>query len=78
MFGEITRVHGDLDLRVIQAEDRRRYRFATSEIIGSTRDLAGEDVELLVDAQRPRQIVRLSGSIWTALGDIRDCIANDR
>jgi hypothetical protein len=78
MYGEITKFREDLGVGVIDAEDGRKYRFAACEIVSRIHDLVGKHVDFLVDARRPHQIVLLSGSPWTALGDIRDCIANDR
>jgi hypothetical protein len=78
MYGEIIKFRADLGIGVIEAEDGRKYRFARSEIVSSARLLLGENVDFLVDARRPRQIVVTSASLWTAFGDIRDCIANDR
>ena len=78
MYGEIIKFRADLGIGVIEAEDGRKYRFARSEIVSSARLLLGENVDFLVDARRSRQIVVTSASLWTAFGDIRDCIANDR
>ena len=78
MYGEITKFQDDLGVGVIEAEDGRNYRFTKSEIVSSARQLVGEDVDFIVDASRPRQIVMLSASLWTAFGDIRACVANDR
>lgn len=78
MYGEIIKFRPDLSVGVIAAEDGRKYRFAESEIVGNVRDLVGENVDFIVDARRPRQIIVTSASLWTAFGDIRDCVANDR
>jgi hypothetical protein len=78
MYGEIIKFRPDLGVGVIAAEDGRRYRFARSEVVSSARDLVGENVDFIVDARCPRQIIVTSGSLWTAFGDIRDCVANDR
>lgn len=67
MHGEIIKFRADLGIGVIAAEDGRR-----------SRDLVGENVDFIVDARCPRQIIVTSASLWTAFGDIRDCIANDR
>ena len=78
MYGEIIKFRPDLGVGVIAAEDGRRYRFERSQVVGSARDLVGKNVEFIDDARRPRRIVVMSGALWTAFGDIRDCIANDR
>jgi hypothetical protein len=78
MYGEIIKFRPDLGVGVIEAEDGRKYRFAKSEVVSSARDLVGENVDFIVDARRPRQIILMSATPWTAFGDIRDCVANDR
>ena len=77
MYGEITKFHEDLGVGVIAAENGRKYRFSKSEIVSSARQLVGEGVDFIVDARRPRQIVMLSASPWTAFGGICST-ANDR
>ena len=78
MYGEITKFHDDIGVGVIEAENGRKYRFTKSEIVSSVRQLIGEGVDFIVDANRPRQIVMLSGSPWTAFGGICSRAANDR
>ncbi len=78
MHGEIIKFRADLGIGVIAAEDGRRYRFGKSQVVSSARDLVGENLDFIVDALRPRQIIVTSASLWPAFGDIRDCIANDR
>jgi hypothetical protein len=76
MHGEII----ELRLRgaIAAAERGRKCRAGARESASNVRDLVGEDVAFIVDARRPRQIIATSASLWTAFGDIRDCIANDR
>jgi hypothetical protein len=78
MYGEITKFHDDIGIGVIEAENGRKYRFTKSDIVSSARRLVGEGVDFIVDASRPRQIVMLSGSPWTAFGGICSRAANDR
>ena len=78
MYGEITKFHEHLGVGVIEAENGRKYRFSRSDIVSSARQLIGESVDFLVDASRPRQIIMLSSSPWTAFGDISSRVANDR
>jgi len=78
MYGEITKFHDDIGIGVIEAENGRSYRFTKSDIVSSARRLVGEGVDFIVDASRPRQIVMLSGSPWTAFGGICSRAANDR
>jgi len=78
MYGEITKFHDDIGVGVIEAENGRKYRFSRSDIVSSARQLIGESVDFLVDASRPRQIVMLSSSPWTAFDAISSRTANDR
>ena len=78
MYGEITKYQDDIGFGVIEAENGRKYRFTKSDIVSSVRQLLGEGVDFIVDANRPRQIVMLSGSPWTAFGGICARAANDR
>ena len=57
MYGEIIKFRADLGIGVIAAEDGRNYRFTKSEVVSSARDLVGENVDFIVDARRPRQII---------------------
>lgn len=78
MYGEIAKYRDDLGVGVIEAENGRKYRFAKSEVVSSTLQLIGESVDFIVDARRPRQIVMLSASPWTAFAGICASAANDR
>jgi cold shock CspA family protein len=78
MYGEITKFQDDIGVGVIEAEDGRKYRFIRSDVVSSMRRLIGEGVDFIVEANRPRQIVMLSGSPWTAFGGICSRAANDR
>jgi hypothetical protein len=78
MYGEIIKFRKDLGVGVIEAEDGRKYRFTTSAIVSNMRQLVGENVDFLLDARRPRQIVVLSGSPWDAFGGLCRRAANDR
>ena len=78
MYGEITKFHDDIGVGVIEAENGCKYRFIRSDIVSSMRQLIGEGVDFIVEANRPRQIVMRSGSPWTAFGGICQRAANDR
>jgi hypothetical protein len=78
MYGEITKFDDATGVGVIQAEDGRKYRFTKADIVGSVRRLVGEGADFIVDASRPRRIIMMSGSAWTAFGDISARGANDR
>jgi hypothetical protein len=70
MYGQITKFRDDIGIGVIAAENGRKYRFTRSEILNASSRLVGEDVNFVVVASRPRQIISLSGSPWTAFGGI--------
>jgi cold shock CspA family protein len=78
MYGQITKFRDDIGVGVIQAEDGSRYRFAEVELVNRDGRLVGQGVDFLVDARRPRQIIMMSGSPWTAFGGIVRRAANDR
>lgn len=77
MYGQITKFRDDIGVGVIQAEDGRAYRFTSAEIVNAASRLLGADVDFLVDARRPRQIITMSGTPWTAFGGIIGRAAND-
>jgi hypothetical protein len=78
MYGEITKFRDDIGVGVIESEDGGRYRFAKAEVINAAGRLVGQGVDFLLDARRPRQIIMMAGSPWTAFGDLADRAANDR
>lgn len=71
MYGQITKFRHEIGTGVIRAEDGRRYRFASAEIINADRDLVGHGVDFVLSERRPKQIIVLAGSPWTAFGSIR-------
>lgn len=68
MLGEITKYRDDLGFGVIAADDGRRYRFARNQVVSAASDLVGQEVDFLISANQPAEIVILSGSPWTAFG----------
>jgi hypothetical protein len=78
MYGQITKFRDDLGIGVIAAENGRKYRFAKTALIAAARACIGEEVDFLLIASRPSQIVLLSASAWTAFCDICARAANDR
>ncbi len=78
MYGQITKFREDIGVGVIEAEDGRRYRFAKNEIVNEAGRLIGQGVDFLIVASRPRQIIMMSGSTWTAFGALAARAANDR
>jgi hypothetical protein len=78
MYGQITKFRDDLGVGVIAAENGRRYRFAGTEVLNGDARLVGVDVDFIIANGRPRQIIRMTGSPWTAFGGICGRAANDR
>jgi hypothetical protein len=78
MFGQITKFRDDIGVGVITAENGRKYRFAKDALISAPRPPLGEEVDFVVVASRPREIIMLSGSPWKAFGAICARAANDR
>jgi cold shock CspA family protein len=78
MYGQITKFRDDIGVGVIEAEDGRKYRFAKAEVVNTADRLIGQGVDFLVVASRPRQIIMMSGSPWTAFGGFVARAANDR
>ncbi len=70
MQGEITKYRDDLGCGVIMTDDGRRYRFARKQVISSAADLVGQEVDFIMSANQPAEIIVLSGSAWTAFGGI--------
>ena len=56
--------------RVIEADNGRRYRFARHQIKNQAEMLIGQDVDFVLEASRPTDIIMLSGSPWAAFGGL--------
>ena len=79
MYGQITKFRDDIGVGVIEAEDGRKFRFAKTEVVNICDRLIGQNVDFLVDARRPRQIIMMTGTAWTAFGGIAAAhAANDQ
>ena len=68
MQGQITKYRDDLGFGVIETDDGRRYRFAKHQIKNSAEVLIGQDVDFVLSASRPTDIIMMSG---LALGGLR-------
>jgi hypothetical protein len=68
MEGNITKFRADLGLGVIQGNDGRKYRFASTDIRNPHVNLVGHEVDFMVESLKPRSIVVLHGSPWFAFG----------
>ncbi len=71
MYGQITKFREEIGTGVIAAEDGRKYRFAGAELMNGGQRLVGHGVDFVLADRRPRKIVVLAGSPWTAFGSIR-------
>ena len=71
MQGQITKYRDDLGFGVIETDDGRRYRFAKHQIKNSAEALIGQDVDFVLSASQPIDIIMMSGSPWSAFGGIR-------
>jgi hypothetical protein len=78
MYGHITKFREDIGVGVIASDNGRKYRFVKDALISGTKPLVGEEVDFLMIASRPSQIIMMSGSPWRAFGDICARAANDR
>jgi hypothetical protein len=70
MLGEITKYRDDLGFGVILADDGRRYRFARTQVLSAASDLIGQEVDFIISANQPAEIIVVSGSPWAAFGGI--------
>ena len=70
MQGQITKYRDDLGFGIIEADDGRRYRFTKQQIKNSAEALIGQDVDFVLSASRPVDIIMMSGSPWAAFGGL--------
>jgi cold shock CspA family protein len=70
MHGRITKFSDKVGFGVIEAEDGAKYRFAKTEVMNLNGRLVGHSVDFVVAARRPKEIILMTGSPWTAFGGI--------
>jgi cold shock CspA family protein len=70
MYGEIKKFRRDLGVGIICAEDGRRFRFKSGEILNRLENLEGNEVHFEVGEFKARNIIVLAGSPWAAFGGI--------
>ena len=70
MQGQITRFNDEIGFGVIETGEGQKYRFQMSQIKNPNGKLVGLDVDFLVESRRPRDIILLHGSPWTAFGTV--------
>ena len=68
MYGQITKFSDKVGFGVIEAEDGSKYRFEKGEVQNLNGRLVGHSVDFLVAARRPKDIILMTGSPWTAFG----------
>jgi hypothetical protein len=71
MQGKITKYRHDFGFGVITTADGHRYRFAGEQIRSSADCLIGQDVDFVLCARQPTDIIITSGSLWLAFGEPR-------
>jgi cold shock CspA family protein len=70
MQGQITKYRDDLGFGIIETDDGRRYRFTKQQVKNSAEALIGQDVDFVLSARRPVDIIMMSGSPWSAFGGL--------
>lgn len=70
MYGQITKFRHDLGIGVIEADDGRKFRFSRASVLNAGDELIGHNVDFLIELSRPREIILMAGSPWTAFGTI--------
>jgi hypothetical protein len=68
MYGRITKFSDKVGFGVIEAEDGSKYRFEKAAIKNLNGRLVGHNVDFLVAARRPKDIILMTGSPWTVFG----------
>jgi len=68
MQGRITKYRADLGFGVIKMADGSRYRFAREQVRSSAEFLVGQEVDFVLRARQPTDIIITSGSTWLAFG----------
>lgn len=70
MEGNITKYREDLGFGVIEGSDGRKFRFNVCDVSNPCGELVGQEVDFLVEARRPKSIIVMEGSLWTAFGTV--------
>ena len=65
MHGQITKFSDNVGFGVIEAENGSKYRFDKSEVMNLNGRLVGHNVDFVVAARRPKDIILMTGSPWT-------------
>lgn len=68
MIGHVTKYYRNIGVGIIAAEDGRKFRFHFRDLTSRTGQASGIEVDFELRAGRPREIIPLTGSPWTAFG----------
>ena len=68
MHGQIFKFSEKVGFGVIEAEDGSKYRFDKSAVMNLNGRLIGHNVDFLVAARRPTDIILMTGSPWNVFG----------
>jgi hypothetical protein len=72
MQGQITKYRDDIGYGIIETDEGRRFRFSRRQIKNAADGLVGQEVDFVLVASRPADIIMLSGSPWTAFGGLSE------
>jgi hypothetical protein len=68
MYGRITKYRNEIGAGVIVADDGRKFRFTEADVVNRAAELVGLGVDFLLVDNRPKDIIVMAGSPWTAFG----------
>jgi hypothetical protein len=72
MQGQITKYRDDIGYGIIETDEGRRFRFSKQQIKNAGDALIGQDVDFVLIASRPTDIIMMTGSPWTAFGGLSE------
>jgi len=72
MHGEIIKYDDRIGAGVVAAEDGRRFRFLRSRLLNARDRIVGREVDFVLAARHPVDIIVMSGTPWTVFGDTRE------
>jgi hypothetical protein len=68
MIGHITKFYSTIGVGIIASEDGRKFRFHSRDLANRAASVSGVEVDFEVRSGRPRDIISLTGSPWSAFG----------
>ena len=66
MYGKIRTFRRDIGVGIIAAENGRSYRFRSGDVVNTSFELPGQEVDFLLQSLNPKDIIVLAGSPWSA------------